>query len=174
MIRLLSITSIVALLATSCGAGSDPADGSITPSESPPPSEPVVPAEPAPTSSTEPSLTLITQPPEKSLPSSTVPSIPNPPDDPVEYAIADLAARRGQSAAVISVVSVAEVTWRDGSAGCPREGMNYTQALVNGMQIILETGGETFHYHSAGTGTPFLCENPQSPLPPEAGGYGDT
>lgn len=52
--------------------------------------------------------------------------------------------------------------------------MNYTQALVNGMQIILETGGETFHYHSAGTGTPFLCENPQSPLPPEAGGYGDT
>jgi hypothetical protein len=91
----------------------------------------------------------------------------------VDLAIKDLATRLDVAPAEIGVVSVEEVTWRDGSLGCPKPGFSYTQALVNGTQIVLTVNGVSFHYHSGG-GDPFYCANPQEPLPPESGGYGDT
>lgn len=53
-----------------------------------------------------------------------------------------------------------EVTWRDGSLGCPQPGMRYKQVLVNGYRIVLRHGGSEYPYHGAGARPPFLCERP--------------
>jgi hypothetical protein len=86
---------------------------------------------------------------------------PTPTGGPVEVAKADLAKRLGIGAGEVTVVSATEVTWSDGSLGCPEPGMNYTQALVEGSRIILEAAGKQYHYHSGGSRPPFLCTNPQ-------------
>ena len=44
------------------------------------------------------------------------------------------------------VVSAEAVTWNDGSLGCPEAGQAYTQALVEGYQVILEVDGERYDY----------------------------
>jgi hypothetical protein len=80
----------------------------------------------------------------------------------VEQATADLVTKLGVPAAGVKVVSAEEVTWSDGSLGCPEQGMRYTQALVNGMRIVLEADGKRYEYHSGGSRAPFLCENPQA------------
>ena len=43
-------------------------------------------------------------------------------------------------------------TWNDGSLGCPQPGELYTQALVDGFQVLLEVDGEEFDYR-VGSGT---------------------
>ena len=101
---------------------------------------------------------------------TTSPS-PNPLDSTenklVVYAKEDLAQRLGIPLDKIELVSMQEVTWRDGSLGCPQPGMQYTQALVNGTLIILSVDDQRYQYHSGKRGMPFLCEyQPQPPLPP--------
>lgn len=133
----------------------------------------------APPTSAPPPLSLITQPPNEELPTVTLPpttaDVPVPdPGGPVEQARADLASRLGVPIDQITVVRVGEVTWRNGALGCPQPGMAYTQALVNGMQILLEAGGQPYAYHSGGTGAPFFCADPEEPLEPGAGGFGDS
>ena len=88
------------------------------------------------------------------------------------YAKEDLAQRLGIPLEQIKLVSMEEVTWRDGSLGCPQPGMMYTQALVTGTLIILSVDDNHYRYHSGKGGIPFLCEHkPQSPLPPS--NFGD-
>ena len=70
----------------------------------------------------------------------------------------------GVDPAQVTVVSSDDVTWRDGSLGCPEPGMRYTQALIPGTRTILEVAGKQYHYHSGGHRAPFLCENPQPPV----------
>jgi hypothetical protein len=79
-------------------------------------------------------------------------------------AINDLAKRLNVEAAEISVVSAEEVTWPDGSIGCPEPGMVYTQALVPGSLIVLEAGGKRYEYHGAAGKPLFYCENPKPPV----------
>jgi len=79
------------------------------------------------------------------------------------HAVEDLARRLGLPAAEVVLVRESRVTWSDGSLGCPRKGMMYTQALVPGMQIVLEAGGRRYAYHAAAGEQPFLCENPRPP-----------
>jgi hypothetical protein len=98
---------------------------------------------------------------EPTVSSTPIPETAGPASGPVEQAKADLAKRLGVEAAQVTVVSSSEVTWPDGSLGCPEPGMNYTQALVPGSRIILESAGKQYHYHSGGTRPPFLCTNPQ-------------
>jgi hypothetical protein len=88
---------------------------------------------------------------------------PQAPSDAVARATQDLAQRLGLPAAEIGLVRESSVTWSDGSLGCPRKGMMYTQALVPGVQIILEAGGRHYAYHAATGKEPFLCENPRPP-----------
>jgi len=90
--------------------------------------------------------------------------------DRIPAVVADLAARLGVDESSITVVSIEEVTWPDGSLGCPQPGMMYTQALVNGSLIVLDVDGTTHEYHSGADGRPFYC---QDPTPPTTGGYGD-
>ena len=80
-------------------------------------------------------------------------------------AVADLSKRLGAQPAQISVVSSEEVTWRDGSMGCPRPGMMYPQVLTDGSRVVLEYDGKRYEYHAGGRRSAFLCENPEPPAP---------
>jgi hypothetical protein len=74
--------------------------------------------------------------------------------------VTDLATRLGADPASIEVVSEEEVMWSDGSLGCAKKGMLYTQALVKGSRITLRAEGADYEYHSGGSGNAFLCEAP--------------
>ena len=89
-------------------------------------------------------------------------SVPDSLSSRVDMARADLAARLGSADAIV-VVAVEDVTWRDGSLGCPQPGMSYTQALVDGYRIELSDGTTTYFYHGAVGRDPFLCENADEP-----------
>lgn len=96
--------------------------------------------------------------------------------DMVQTAISDLAERESVEADQVVVAGHRAVTWSDGSIGCPKEGMMYTQALVPGQQLILEVDGQLFSYHSADRGAESgkfnFCANPKPPA--ETGGAGST
>ena len=77
-------------------------------------------------------------------------------------AIKDLAGRLDVPSNEIKVIRAENVTWRDGSLGCPKKGMFYTQALVPGTLIVLRVGDAEYEYHS-GSGDPFYCAQPQPP-----------
>lgn len=93
-------------------------------------------------------------------------SSPTPAEDPnVAAAIADLAERQGVNSEEITVVSNDQVTWRDGSLGCPEPGKMYTMVLTDGVRVVLEAAGQTYEYHGGKTGPVRFCENPQEPIP---------
>ena len=115
--------------------------------------------------------TVTTQPPKET--SETPPpteSVEPHPSGPVAASIADLVARLGIDASDVTVVSQEEVTWPDGSLGCPQPDMSYIQVLVNGSLIVLEVDGTTYEYHSGVGRDPFYCPNPTEPA---SGDYGD-
>ncbi len=80
------------------------------------------------------------------------------PDDVLDPILAAAAERTGLAAAEITVVEAAQVTWPDGSLGCPEPGQAYTQALVDGYQVILDAGGEELDYRVGSGGSFRLCE----------------
>ena len=47
----------------------------------------------------------------------------------------------------VTVVSARSVVWNDGSLGCPQPGGIYTQALVEGYQVVLDTPDGQLDYH---------------------------
>ena len=85
----------------------------------------------------------------------------------VDAAIADLATRIVVPETEIEVLSEEDVTWPDGSLGCPEPGKSYTQALVEGGRIVLGHDETVYVYHFGGDRGPFLCPNPES----KDGGY---
>ena len=92
--------------------------------------------------------------------SSSSPSETIPPSGPAGSAVTDLATRLGVDPASVEVVSEEAVTWSDGSLGCAKKGMLYTQALIEGSRITLRAEGTDYDYHSGGSGKAFLCEAP--------------
>lgn len=105
---------------------------------------------------------------------TTTPTIgpPMPPaGDPLitatDLAKADLIQRIGVREADIEVLGAEAVTWPNGAIGCPEPGRMYTQALVDGYQVILVVEGRSYAYHAGSDGVPFLCESPSDgPLRP--------
>ena len=76
----------------------------------------------------------------------------------VRRAVAKDAARRFGVAESAVVLSGAEqVTWRDGSLGCPQPGQMYTQALVPGFRLTATTAEGTFLYHTDSQGQVLVC-----------------
>jgi hypothetical protein len=80
----------------------------------------------------------------------------------VRQAKDDLASRLAIPVAEISMISFDEVTWPDGSLGCPNPDMKYTQVPVDGARIILTVGEHHYKYHSGGNRAPFLCKPSQA------------
>lgn len=97
------------------------------------------------------------------MPSESQPVDPGTPGETsnplVKKAKADLAIRLGINVNQIEIVSVDQVTWPDGSLGCPQPGMFYTQVMVEGSQIILRYQGQQYDYHTDASHV-YLCENP--------------
>jgi len=69
----------------------------------------------------------------------------------------DLADRIGVATDVITVKSARLVQWGSGAVGCPKPGMNYTQALVPGIQLLLEVNGTIYYYHGEVGRSLFQC-----------------
>jgi hypothetical protein len=72
--------------------------------------------------------------------------------------LADAAARSALEPEAFTVVRAESVTWNDGSLGCPRPGMMYTQGPVHGYWVVLQHGDQTFDYRAGESGFFFLCE----------------
>ena len=162
---------VVPLLAVAgaCGADDDTADPSVPGSS--PATTSAAGTEPAgtPATTAPPSTAPLATSDATLVPVTSTPAAPNPPpggpagaDE--TQAIADLAARLDVDPAAITTVAVDAVTWRDGAIGCPEPGMNYTQALVEGVRVILEVDGKRYQYHSGGPRALFYCEKPQPPV----------
>lgn len=79
--------------------------------------------------------------------------------DPLRWrAILDDLAGRGVGTAAVRVVTVRDVTWNDGSLGCPEPGRMYTQALIDGQQVVVSAGGAEYDYRFGHSDRPRLCE----------------
>lgn len=78
------------------------------------------------------------------------------PDDRLAAIRADLASR-GVDVTHLTVISARAVVWNDGSWGCPQPGSFSTQALEEGMAVIVEVQGHQYDYRFGAGPTPRLC-----------------
>ncbi len=85
----------------------------------------------------------------------------------VAAAMADLAERNAVDPGEVTITSLEQVTWADGSLGCPKPGMQYSQALVDGQRLILALASDptqSFAYHAGSRRVFSFCESPQPPI----------
>jgi hypothetical protein len=76
----------------------------------------------------------------------------------VRQAVVADAARRFQVAVDAVVLASAEqVTWGDGSLGCPEPGRSYTQVLVPGYRVTAITAAGRMLYHADTRGNVVTC-----------------
>ena len=59
----------------------------------------------------------------------------------------------------IRVVSAEPVVWPNSGLGCPAEGVDYAQVVVEGSIITLEANGDVYTYHTDGANTYVLCRD---------------
>lgn len=81
--------------------------------------------------------------------------------------LADLLVVSAADSAEVTVVKNEAVTWSDGSLGCPQPDVMYTQALVEGYQVIFSIGDTLYDYHISDSGNFVLCDNAISTGPIE-------
>jgi hypothetical protein len=98
-----------------------------------------------------------TEPETKPRPSSL--------DQMIGFSSSDLAKRLGIEPDSITLLGAHEVKWRSGALGCPEPGMNYTQAIVPGLLILLKAGAKQYNYHAKIDGKPFYCPRERAELP---------
>ena len=88
----------------------------------------------------------------------------------VRRAVVADAARRFQVAEDAVVLTSAEqVTWSDGSLGCPQPGYSYTQMLVSGFRVTATTSAGRMLYHTDTRGNVVTCGLPVKPSQKSAG-----
>jgi hypothetical protein len=112
--------------------------------------------------------------PEKIAPPSRIPHevpvVAQPPGTPVAVAslprsvrravVADAARRFEVAQSEVVLSSAEQVTWSDGSLGCPQPGMSYTQTLVPGYRLVATTPAGRFLYHTDTRGQAVTCAQP--------------
>lgn len=81
-------------------------------------------------------------------------------DEATRQATDDLVARTGAARDEVDVSVAEEVTWNDGSLGCPEPGKMYTQSLVPGLRVVLAIDGHHYAYHAAVGRRLFYCPSP--------------
>jgi hypothetical protein len=157
-LRLLAVLAAVGL-SSACGISYDSGDtessASATPSPTTPASGSAAPGAPESSPAVSPTSTSST------TQGAAVPEGLR--EEPrVSAAIADTATREDVDPAQVVVAAWSQVTWSDGSLGCPQPGMSYTQATVDGELLILRVGAGLYQYH-ARTGGPFTyCAEPSA------------
>jgi hypothetical protein len=100
-----------------------------------------------------PSAGIASMPASSKAPASTLP------DAALAAIVADAAEVTGVDADAIVVVSVKPVTWMDGSLGCPRPGVMYTQSVVPGFRVIVQARDRKLDYRVGRAGTAKRCES---------------
>jgi len=83
----------------------------------------------------------------------------------VAEAISDLAARSGIVAGDIIVTQARSVHWGSSALGCPQAGMNYTQAIIPGVLLILKAGKRNYRYHGRMSGGLNFCPEDRAEEP---------
>lgn len=71
----------------------------------------------------------------------------------------ELSRQLGVLPADIRVVSAEPVMWPNSGLGCPAEGVNYAEVVVEGALITLEANGDIYTYHTNGANTFVLCRD---------------
>jgi len=102
--------------------------------------------------------TRIPDPVESTLAPQGAPVTPAEVPREVRRAVAEDAARRFKVDASAVVLTRAEqVTWADGSLGCPEPGRMYTQQLVAGYRVVAKTTAGELTYHTDERGNVVNC-----------------
>ena len=78
---------------------------------------------------------------------------------------ADAAKRSARNETSLIVLPVEEVMWSDGSLGCPQPGFAYTQALVPGWRVRIQSAIGLLSYHASRRGQWLLCTAAPDPAP---------
>ena len=86
-------------------------------------------------------------------------------DQQIKGAITDLATRIKVAEDIINVREARSVQWGSGAVGCPKEGMNYTQAIVQGVLVILEADGVFYRYHGRSEAELVYCPSERAEEP---------
>jgi len=134
---------------------------SVEPSADPSGVTPIIPAPvetvPAPESASTEESMMTPQVPETDSTSGEVPQ------EMFDAVLDDLLANTGGTRADVTFVKAEQVTWNDGSLGCPEPGVMYTQAIIDGYQVVFSVGDTTYDYHLSDRGSFVLCQNSFSP-----------
>ena len=71
-----------------------------------------------------------------------------------------LAQQLGIPVEQIALSEVRSTVWRDASLGCPKPAIDYIPMETPGFNIILETGGRTYNYHTDQAKRFVVCNKP--------------
>jgi len=71
--------------------------------------------------------------------------------------VADAAKRFNVAESAVVLTSAEQVTWPDGSLGCPEPGRMYTQMLVEGFRVSAKTTEGELLYHTDSRGNVANC-----------------
>ena len=85
------------------------------------------------------------------------------PQELIDAILADVETQTGADAAALEVVQAEAKRWSSGALGCPEPGQMYTQALVDGYQIVVAYGDDRFDYRANADGYFRLCAGVDSP-----------
>ncbi len=66
--------------------------------------------------------------------------------------------RRNPDGAEPALIRAASVVWPNGAMGCPRPGVNYTQATVEGYHVVFAQGEQRWDYRANRAGYFLLCD----------------
>jgi hypothetical protein len=72
--------------------------------------------------------------------------------------VADAARRFEVPESAVVLTTAEQVTWSDGSLGCPVPGRMYTQALVSGYRVVASTAAGKMRYHTDERGNVATCD----------------
>ncbi len=156
---LTATAAAAAILLATAACGSTPSGSGASGASSP--------SAPAPTASPTPSTgTSLPSVPPTPVPTSDLGDVPVPPavlERPaVKAAVEDAATRQKVAPDEVVAAAFVPVTWNDGSLGCPRKDMSYTQATVEGELLILRVGTALMQYHGRVGGPYTFCPAPTS------------
>ena len=71
--------------------------------------------------------------------------------------VADAARRFNVPESAVALTGAEQVTWSDGSLGCPEPGRFYTQMLVPGFRVVARTSAGELTYHTDGRANAVTC-----------------
>ena len=80
-----------------------------------------------------------------------------------ELAYATLSSAIGAGIEDITLIHISRFSWPDSAIGCPKPGLQYTQAIVPGFLALLDHGNKKYRIH-IGNGRAVVCDLARIPL----------